>query len=132
MRIADIIYSTLLNRCPRCHKGSVFKCSNPYRLKRLFEMNETCSHCGQKFEPETNFYYGAMYVSYALTSGWFIVWFVLNLIYLNWEPWKLLLVIIGGIVLLSPVTLRWSRLLWLNFFVRPEERAKLKEKANTI
>lgn len=122
MRILDILHSMIFNRCPRCHGSKVFKETNPYKFNKLFDMYEECKCCGQKFEPETNFYYGAMYVSYALTSGWFIVWFVLNLLYLKMEPWKLLMIIIGGIVVLSPVTIRWSRLLWLNFFVKKEKQ----------
>lgn len=127
MRILDILYSMVFNRCPRCHGSKVFKETNPYKFNKLFDMNEECKCCGQKFEPETNFYYGAMYVSYALTSGWFIVWFVMNLLYLKMEPLKLLLIIIGGIIIFSPVTMRWSRLLWLNFFVKKEEKSCLKK-----
>lgn len=118
MKIGETIYSTIMNRCPKCHQGVVFKSHNPYNLKRMFEMEESCDCCGLKYAKEPSFFYGAMYVSYALTSGWFIVWFALQNYVLNWDTLAFALFILGTIILLSPLTLRWSRLIWLNFFFK--------------
>lgn len=124
MRIAHIFYSTLFNKCPRCHKGDVFVSSNPYSLGRIFKMHKNCSHCGLLYEKEPSFFYGAMYVSYALTSGWFIAWYVLfatGLLQMEALPFALLMA--GSILALSPLTVRWSRLIWLNFFNRFDKAA---------
>lgn len=107
----------LFNKCPRCHHGNVFKANNPYALSKIFSMHEKCEHCELKYEREPSFFYGAMYVSYALTSGWFIIWYVLFLTALkDLDALTFALLMTGSIIALSPLTIRWSRMLWLNFF----------------
>jgi len=111
-----ILYSIFYNKCTRCHKGDVFVKSNPYQLKHLFDMHPVCSHCGLKYEKETGFFYGAMYVSYALNAGWFIIWFTLRSLFFKWEVINFLIFFVSFIIILSPVTFRWSRIIWLYFF----------------
>ncbi len=130
MGIHHAIYSTLTNKCPRCHQGKVFTANNPYELGSIFKMEKTCSCCGQVYEKEAGFYYGAMYVSYALTAGWFIIWFTLQSLLLHWDMWTILGVVITWIIAVAPLTLRWSRLLWLNFFVS-YDREVVKELKET-
>ena len=116
MKLFQIFYSVFFNRCPQCHKGQVFQSKNPYALDKIFSMHHTCSNCGLKYEKESGFFYGAMYVSYALTSGWFILWFLLQNYLLNWDLLNFAIFISVTILLLSPLTIRWSRLIWMNFF----------------
>ena len=117
MRFFQIFFSVWFNKCPRCHQGQVFYYKNPYKLNALFKMHPHCNHCQLQYEREPSFFYGAMYVSYALTSGWFIIWYILYLTVLNaMDTLWFALSMAGSIILLSPITLRWSRLLWLNFF----------------
>lgn len=129
MRILDMFYSTFLNKCPRCHTGDVFTEKNPYALTKIFSMHERCSHCELKYEREPSFFYGAMYVSYALTSGWFIVWYVLFLTVLSVDTLYFALAITASIVVLSPITLRWSRLIWLNFFYKFDKQLKTNKQS---
>jgi uncharacterized protein (DUF983 family) len=124
MRIVNTIISMLFNKCPRCHHGDVFTEKNPYNLGKIFSLHETCSHCGLKYEKEPSFFYGAMYVSYALTSGWFTVWFLLYNYVLNVDTLNFALMMVGSIILLSPLTIRWSRLIWLNFFYKYSKQYK--------
>ena len=121
MKIASKTYSVIFNKCPKCHKGDVFKFKNPYSLKNMFKMHEHCTNCNLKYERETGFFYGAMYVSYALTSGWFLLWFILYLTVLDWETFYFALFIAITILLLSPLAIRLSRLIWLNLFFSYEE-----------
>ena len=132
MKLAETIYSMALNKCARCHQGDVFKSKNPYDLTSMFEMHETCSHCGLKYSKEPSFFYGAMYVSYALTSGWFIVWFALQNYVLNWELLPFALFMVGTILVLSPLSLRWSRLIWLNFFYKYDKKYSKKINPNEL
>ena len=112
MKVTETIYSTVLNKCPRCHKGDVFIEKNPYKLDKIFKLNERCPHCDLKFEKEPSFFYGAMYASYALTAGWFIVWYVLYLTVLsNMDTLTFAILLAVSILVLSPLTLRLSRLL---------------------
>lgn len=130
MRIINTIISMLFNKCPRCHQGDVFTEKNPYNLSKIFSLHETCSHCGLKYEKEPSFFYGAMYVSYALTSGWFTIWFLLYNYVLNIETLTFALSMVGSIVLLSPLTIRWSRLIWLNFFYKYNKEYKSTKSKN--
>lgn len=74
-------YSIARGKCPRCMNGDIYPVNNPYRLKNLTDLNPRCTHCKQNFEPEPNFYYGAMYVSYAYTVALFVAVYVFF-----WDP----------------------------------------------
>lgn len=124
MKVPELIYSTLANRCPRCHNGKVFEINNPYRLAKAFKMHEECSECNLKYEREPGFFYGALYVSYALMSGVFILWFIADLLWLHLDAVKLTSLVVGSMIVLFPVAFRWARLIWINFFVRYDKKYK--------
>lgn len=79
-------------------------------------MNDNCPYCGVSLEPEPGFYQGAMYVGYAFTVA-VIVIVGLVLYYLG-DPseWVYIGVVIGVMLLLSPLNYRYSRILYLTFF----------------
>ena len=114
--IKDIVYSTLWNKCPKCHQTNVFVSNKWYNLKEFDKMNEICSCCNLKFEKEYGFYTGAMYVSYALMVGWFVFTWVLDSFLFKSETWQYLTFVTISMTLLIPLTFRHSRLLWINFF----------------
>lgn len=118
MLIYNILYSMVMNKCSRCHQGDVFESKNPYKLSRMFNMHKSCSHCHLEYEREPSFFYGALYVSYAISSGWFMIWFALQSFVLHWDTLYFALFITAFIILVAPLTLRWSRLIWLNFFYK--------------
>ena len=59
--------SLLYCQCPQCHSGDLFVERNAYRLRRMADMNSKCTVCDEDFQREPGFYFGAAYVSYALT-----------------------------------------------------------------
>lgn len=122
MKIAEIIYSTAANKCPRCHKGKVFENNNPYSFKHPLKMNESCSECHLKYEREPGFFYGALYVSYALMAGIFILWFVADLLWIHMDAILLAVSVTASMLVLFPVVFRSARIIWLNFFVRFEKK----------
>jgi uncharacterized protein (DUF983 family) len=97
---------------------------NPYNLKNVLKMHEHCSHCNLKYQLEPSFFYGAMYVSYgvnvALGVGAFIVSFVLLKLSLKVS----FIAIIGTIIALYPLVLRWSRNIYINMFVSYDATVK--------
>lgn len=110
------VYSILHGVCPRCQEGKMFK-YGPYKAVDFTRMNDRCAHCGQSFEPEPDFYQGAMYVSYGLSTGIFLFVGVLMLFYLE-LGFLVTFTTIGIVaVLLLPVIFRVSRVTWLNIFV---------------
>jgi uncharacterized protein (DUF983 family) len=59
-------------RCPRCGKGDVFL-NKVMSFKKFSDTHEECPKCGLKYEPETGFFVGAMYWTYALLVGLTVV-----------------------------------------------------------
>lgn len=102
----------LSGKCPACREGDIFK----YPLKNIThfaEMHKNCPHCASTLEPEPGFYFGAMFVSYALSVILFIsIWLTL---YIFWDPSDVVYVIIIGLgaILFTPISFRVSRVLYL-------------------
>lgn len=125
------LYSIFTFTCPRCHEGHLFVSSRAYSTK-MGAMHKTCSHCGERFEPEPGFYFGAAYVSYALTVALWVAYYV-ALVTFEWLglfSWSFeedaLAFILGGVLLLLallPLIYRFSRSIWINFFVKYREDA---------
>ena len=116
--ISDIVKSTIGNKCPRCHQGKVFENNNPFSFKNGLTMRDSCTACNLKYEREPGFFYGSMYVSYALMSGILIVWFLVDLIWLNMDAIILMTIVTVNMLVFFPIIFRWSRLVWLNFFFK--------------
>lgn len=114
--------SILAHKCPRCRTGQMFICKNSYDLRNFMKMPIQCPACGQHLELESGFYYGTSYVSYALSvlfsAVTFVAWWVIiglsttdNRLF--W--WMGINVIL--LLLIQPYLMRFSRVLWLSFFV---------------
>lgn len=123
------LYSILSFKCPRCHEGEVFETRNPYKLGKLFQLNEHCPHCGLRFQIEPSFFYGAMYVSYGYSVALFVATYLLMEIIYEPSIWQVVIALAVVLLLLTPLVFRLSRITWLNLFVKyqPEKRgANLK------
>lgn len=68
------------------------------------------------FEPEPGFYFGAMFVSYALSVVLFAVIGITLYVLGNPADWVYLSAIILGAVLFTPFSFRYSRILFLYSF----------------
>jgi uncharacterized protein (DUF983 family) len=103
-------------KCPRCREGDIFKYQLRENIFKFGTMNKTCAVCMASFEPEPGFYYGAMFVSYALSVGIFIA--VGVPLYLLFDPSDTVYVIVIGIaaLLFVPFSFRYSRVLFLYWF----------------
>jgi hypothetical protein len=79
-------------------------------------MYEQCPHCGASFLPEPGFYFGAMFVSYALTVGLFA--FVGLFLYIFFHPSDVVYFVWITIaaILFTPFSFRYSRVLFLHWF----------------
>ncbi|HOZ75900.1 MAG TPA: DUF983 domain-containing protein [Flavobacterium sp.] len=117
------LYSILTGTCPRCHEESMYAESNPYNLGSVLKMNEQCGHCGLKYQIEPSFFYGAMYVSYAVNVALAIAVFVVCFL-LHFSVTPMFLTIIAVSVMLYPLTLRLSRNIYINLFVSYEKSVK--------
>ncbi len=111
-----LIPALLECKCPRCREGKIFP-HGAYDLKKFTVMNQECPVCNLRYEREPGFFYGAMFVSYALSVGIFLVT-VFCLYFFVGDPELETYIITVGLVsaLLYPLTLRYSRVLFLNIF----------------
>jgi hypothetical protein len=82
-------------------------------------MPNKCAHCQLDFEREPGYYYGAMYVSYALNVALFVSVWVASLVLLpnDASVWWTIGTIAFLSVALFPIIFRTSRIIWINFFV---------------
>ena len=117
------LYSILTGRCPRCHQESMYSETNPYRLGSLFDMHERCSHCGTKYKMEPSFFYGAMYVSYAVGIAFAVAAFVIAFLFIGTNLINTFIAIVATLVVFMPVIIRLSRNIWINFFINYDPKA---------
>jgi hypothetical protein len=103
-------------KCPRCRKGDLFCRPTSFNFQTLPQMPAQCAHCSQSFEPEPGFYYGAMYINYAFSVVLLGVC-VFFLLYFKMDPYVIFGMFIGFVLLLGPWMFRYSRVVYLNFFV---------------
>jgi len=82
------------------------------------EMDTNCKVCGLKYEIEPGFFWGAMYVSYAITVGLMLVLGGSILWLTNGKAgfWTYIIPIISALILTSPITYRYARVLMLHLF----------------
>ena len=95
-------------------------------------MHESCPVCSQVYDPEPGYYFGAMYVSYALNVAIMVTVWVASLILFGdalsiwWVVGASMLTGVG----LSPLTFRIARRMWIAFFVKyraPESDSRMLE-----
>ncbi len=96
---------------------------NPYRMGSLFKMQERCSHCNTKYKIEPSFFYGAMYVSYAVGIAFAMAAFVISFLLLNSGLRTAFISIVITMVVFLPVIIRLSRNIWINIFMSYDPNA---------
>jgi len=122
------LYSILKGACPKCHNESMYINKNAYALSETLKMHERCSHCNTKYKIEPSFFYGSMYVSYAVGIAFAVAAFVISYIFLGTGLKTAFIAIVGTMVVFFPIILRLSRNIWINFFMQyDKELAKKKE-----
>lgn len=112
------LYAIVNMKCPNCHKGNLFINANAYNLKTISDMPERCEHCDFKYEIEIGFFYGAMYVSYAITVALAVV-FIMSTFIFNIKNIEQVIFIFALVILaFFPLVFRLSRSIWLHLFVK--------------
>jgi uncharacterized protein (DUF983 family) len=110
------LYSILHLKCPFCHEGEFFL-SHPYDLKHAGDLHEACPICHRKYEKEPGFYYGAMFVSYAIGIAFSLACFGITWwIAPHLSIWGFMIVVVGLMVLAAPYLYALSKIMWANMF----------------
>lgn len=110
------IINALNCKCPNCKEGNIFNTGGNFLLFRIPKMYERCKVCNYKFERETGFFFGAMFVSYALAAAEMITCLVLFWLLIDLSPLKVFGIIVVIAILLSTMNFKLSRSIWLYIF----------------
>lgn len=112
------LYSILFFKCPACHEGDFFV-SHPYNLKKAGDIYESCKICQTKYSKEPGFYYGAMYVSYALAVAFSIsLYVILNVLKFDFTIEQFILFYSLLILFSTPFIYALSKIIWANIFIK--------------
>ena len=117
------LHSIIGSKFLKCHGESMYKNPNPFNITKVYDMPERCSRCGTKYKIEPSFFYGAMYVSYALGVAIAVAAFISSRYIIGTNMVTAFLNIIGSIVLLMPINMRLARNIWINFFISYDPEA---------
>ncbi|MCW5898510.1 MAG: DUF983 domain-containing protein [Flavobacteriales bacterium] len=112
------LYSIIRFKCPHCHEGEFFVDRNPYNIAKAGDLLDTCPACGRKYEPEPGFYYGGMYVAYALAVALFVTVYLATTIL--WPASAIGLrvgLVLLALVLFAPLVYALSKIIWANLFL---------------
>lgn len=127
----NAIASVLLLKCPKCRQGDLFFNKKIYQYKGFFDMPRKCPKCGQDFQIETGFYYGAMYVSYAITIALIVAVFT-ALVVFNLFSIELFLLLDFIVLLISlPYVFKVSRSIWIALMIKYDPKAIEKYERKT-
>lgn len=100
-------------KCPQCREGALFPVST-FSFRKISTINQTCPHCNANLNPEPDFYYGAMYISYAFSVALVITALTaINILIETPELWMYLTTVVVGNLLFFPAMLRYSKVLYL-------------------
>jgi uncharacterized protein (DUF983 family) len=133
------LYSIFRYKCPHCHEGEFFVSRNPYDLGRAGDLLAACPVCQRRYTPEPGFYFGAMYVAYAMAVALFIaLYLVSSTLYPDMPLWGYSAIIVGGLFLFAPYLYAISKTIWANLFfsykgveLTEKEKEQLKERRKT-
>lgn len=124
MKSKHVLPGIITMRCPKCREGKMFPEGTLYSTHFMM-MNNSCSCCGQSFMPEPGYYFGAMFVSYAINAAFFIaVWLGMHILMEEITTTAMVVSLLVVVFGLLPVTFRLSRVLWIYIFVRYEPQAE--------
>lgn len=112
------LYSIFRYKCPYCHEGEFFVDRNPYNLSKAGDLLDHCPVCQRKYTPEPGFYYGGMYVAYALAVATGTSIFVATVVLWPSAPVAAKAgLVVGGLIILAPWLYAISKTIWANLFM---------------
>ena len=113
---ATKLYSILNFTCPYCHEGAFFV-SHPYDLAKAGDLHPACPKCGRKYSIEPGFYYGAMYVAYAIGVAMCVsTWVAMMVLAPHLGVLPQILIISSVMLFGGPLFYALSKIIWANLF----------------
>lgn len=115
------LYSILKIKCPQCHEGAFLE-RRVYDFSAFTKVRRSCPKCQLNYHVEPSFYYGSMYVAYALGVILMIVMILLNL--LLFEEFSFLRAfgsVVVSVIIFSPLLNALAKIIWANLFFSYKE-----------
>ena len=120
------LYSIFFIKCPQCHDGPFLE-RKVFDLTAFTKVRKSCPNCNLSYHLEPSFYYGSMYVAYALGVALMVGIIVLNILFSNEFSFLYTFgMICGAMILLAPLLNAWAKIIWANFFFHFKEDWKAK------
>lgn len=117
-----LLNSVWTKKCPKCRESKLF--IEPMMISKPLDMNERCTTCGQNFMPEPGFYYGAMFISYIMSSFFFLAVAGVTIIYFDFTVEGAFGLILFLGLFLYLWLMRISRSIWIHFMIKYDPEAK--------
>jgi hypothetical protein len=86
-------------------------------------MNKVCPACGQRFEPEPGFYFGAMFISYIFLAFFCLGFTGLLVFYFHLSVDLTFGILLGILAVIFIWNLRFSRSIWIHLVVKYDPTA---------
>lgn len=114
----NYVASLVKLRCPACRTSNMFA-KKPYSFAALSSINKSCPHCKISYQLEPSFFYGSMYVSYALGVAIAVATYVLLFLFgLGQHMLLSIVAIAASIIVLAPYNYQLSKVIWASFFIK--------------
>ena len=110
------LYSILYIKCPQCNEGAFLE-RKIYDFSAFTKVRKVCPNCQLNYHVEPSFYFGSMYVAYALGVAIMIAVIVLNL--LLFEAFSFVRtygMVVGAVIITAPLMNALAKIIWANFF----------------
>ncbi len=122
-----ILLNIFKMQCPDCGKSNMFINKSIFPLNHVLDMPEHCKECGLKMEPETGFYFGTGYVSYAISLILFFInlvwyWLIFGIHINDNSVLYYLITSISIVIFCQPWIMRISRVIYLSIYVNIRKR----------
>ena len=112
------LYSIIHLKCPRCHRGKFLQ-SPAYDMSKITRVRSHCEKCDLNYKIEPSFYYGSMYVSYAVGVAIMVAIIGCFLIFSDeFSFLKTFITLVVVIVAGAPYINAVSKILWANLFFK--------------
>lgn len=110
-----LLKNIVKENCPKCEQGKVFANAGNLLLFQIPKMYPNCLICNHKFKKEPGYFFGSMFVSYALAVGEMLLLFLFLHVFIS-SYITIILSIAAATLLLSTFNFRCSRMIWIYIF----------------
>ncbi len=110
------------NKCPQCRAGDLYK--SPFQFSDPLAMYDKCSNCQLDYNPEPGFYFGAMIISYAISSWMLLLPALLLVFKFDWSVNQAMIFALFLAAITYFKILRGSRALYLHLMIKYDKSSR--------